>query len=288
MYSVEAVAYPVSHHLEKNNEYLTDDLSRQSASAAADAFNMKPSVQVNKSGSPIMLLQDYASDDSSENEVKSFHGDVNSLRISAPVLKSLEDTESHLETQSKSCKEHGIGEDGMRLGQSKSSDSTKAAEIFSDSQSKAKYTGMSSAVSGATHKNGSLVSNKGVFSHVALHKENAQDGDNAYVISKISESQKGDGEKKEKFEPGQPQLDEFGRLVREGSSDSDSDSRHIRRQHHKSRRRSRSQSPLDKRRKRRSWSKREKRSQSRRYLLDFIFMFSLVAQFLALDLLSWL
>lgn len=62
-------------------------------------------------------------------------------------------------------------------------------------------------------------------------------------------------------------IDEFGRLVREGGSDSDSDDLHYRRRHksRRSRNSSESRSPVDRRRGRRSpRRRRERRSRSRR------------------------
>lgn len=65
-----------------------------------------------------------------------------------------------------------------------------------------------------------------------------------------------------------PKVDEFGRLVREGASDSDSDERYPRRHNKRGRSGSRSRSPRDRRRRRRSPLRRkEKRSWSRRYNL---------------------
>lgn len=101
-------------------------------------------------------------------------------------------------------------------------------------------------------------------------QKEVKDGACMDVVCRTEKSQE---TKKAKFESVPPKVDEFGRLVREGSSDSDSDDslynkRYNKRgrsrihSHSRSRSRSRSRSPLDSRRGS-SWRRREKRSRSR-------------------------
>lgn len=117
-------------------------------------------------------------------------------------------------------------------------------------------------------------------------EKDASDGAGVDVASRRGESQEG---KKDKFESVPSKVDEFGRLVRDGSSDSNSDDSHYSKRHNRrgrsrsrsrsrihsrsrnrnrnrsrSRNRYRSRSPLNSKR-RSSRRRREKRSRSRRY-----------------------
>lgn len=67
-------------------------------------------------------------------------------------------------------------------------------------------------------------------------------------------------------------VDEFGRLIKEGASESDSDGspRYTRRRGKRDRSRSRSRSPHNRRRKRSPWRRKDRRGRSRRYFFQLI------------------
>lgn len=188
-------------------------------STASKAINFRNSSnQPGKSGSPFRLLQDYASDDSAENDDEPFHEDHNTLAI-LPSIKV-----------DPSSSEKAIGSHlGSDVGL-KSPHRTKKSKV-------------------------------------------ASVGADVDVISKRDKDLKENEEKEAKFESAPLKVDEFGRLVREGSSDSDYDSRYTSRRRKSGRSRSHSRSPIDRSRRRSSWRRREKRSRSRRYKHHFAYEF---------------
>ncbi|KAL5544643.1 hypothetical protein UlMin_008427, partial [Ulmus minor] len=198
----------LASNLEKTVPPLADNLHPSSASVAAEDINSKKLTEPMKDGSSISFLQDYASDEGSENDSGLLHKDITSLEVPPPPPKGTGTTDGCLN------------------------------DIHGD-QASVKFS----------------------TSHVASQKKDALDSPAGHVISNRDKSLRETEERKAKFEAAPLQVDEFGRLVREGSSDTDSDSRYTKR---RERSRSRSRSPRRRNRSQRSSRRRrERRSQSR-------------------------
>lgn len=283
MCTVGAAECPVTSNKEKCNAILAEGSSPSSAFAVSEATNLRNSSnQINRSGSPFRLLQDYASDDSSENGDEPFHENSNPLIVPPSVtvgpLSSRKATGSHLETEIVSESPQRTKKAKKGFGQlSASSISQKAAEFPPVSQTKVKdaHADIASITSGKTDECLDDDHRKQASVKHTTSKKVALGVADVDVISKRNKTVKGSKEKETKFESIAPlKVDEFGRLVREGSSDSDYDSRHTKSRTKRGRSRSHSRSPVDRSRRRNSWRRREKRSRSRRYKQDFVYAFS--------------
>ncbi|KAF2312872.1 hypothetical protein GH714_040929 [Hevea brasiliensis] len=261
-----ATEYPFASNRVESSTVLAVDNSSSKVAAAAECMNSDSySGQVMKGSSPFRLLQDYASNDSSENDEDSHFKDANPETVSSLVAVS----------------ERGFGmlsESGMLY---------KALESSSYSQRGVKETVPISIATGPSTKLIDIkLENQSSIDHATCHealpKEDASGGAGANVASsgKYEDSKdknaKLEGEDKNaKFTSNAQKIDKFGRLVREGVSDSDSeDSHHAYRRNKRGR--SRSRSPLDRRRRNhhprrrrekrsrsRGWSPRNRRSRSR-------------------------
>lgn len=248
MYSAGAAECPLDSNLEKSSIAIAiaDDQNKLSIPAAPEANNFdRFSNQFIKVGSPFRLLQDYASDNSSEND------DVNVIivppSVTAAAKSSHKDTGSHLKTY--------IGSESPCM-------SDKESKLPSESRKPYK------AEKFSLHTKKEIKDTRTTLitteSHEAFQEKDALDGAGTDVVSRRGKSQE---VKKATFESVPPKVDEFGRLVRDGSSDSNSDDSRYNKRHNKrgrSRIRSRSRSPLDSGR-RSSRRRRDKRSRSRRY-----------------------
>ncbi|XP_060968213.1 uncharacterized protein LOC115710497 isoform X1 [Cannabis sativa] len=237
------------NHIEKNDSPVGDDLSASFASVAVEANNSNRCSELIRGGSPIRLLQDYVSDDCSEDN-QLLHEDNKSLPSFIEGASIHSGDTNCLEKEASSKRQHSIGENEKDSGRlSESSLFEKAADCSQDLQGEVKDADVVCITTGKTDDQ--------VISKRAKNKENE--------------------EKKANLESTSLKVDEFGRLFREGSSDSNSDSaytnKHGRREK-RGRSQSRSQSPLNKRtrssRQRkakrsrsRSWSPRKRRSRSR-------------------------
>lgn len=217
--AVEAAEHSMASNRRNSTSVSPEGSSPSRDSAASKAIYLRnSSTQPGKSGSPFRLLQDYASDDSSENDGEPFHEDHNTSAISSSIKA---DT-----TVSDKATESHVGSD---VG-SKSSHRKKKAKV-------------------------------------------ASVGPDVDLITRRDKDLKENEEKEAKLESA---LDEFGRLVREGSSDSDYDSRYANRRGKRGRSRSHSRSPVDRGRRRSSWRRRERRSRSRRYKHHLVYVFSVL------------
>ncbi|XP_057996086.1 uncharacterized protein LOC110653914 isoform X2 [Hevea brasiliensis] len=247
---------------------LADDNSSSKAAAAAECiYSDSYSGQVMKGRSPFSLLQDYASNDNSDDDEDPCLKDANPETVSPLVAVGTEnlhrdtrlDLKGHTGSKSLYKTERGFGllpESGM---------SYKAPDFSSYSQREVKETvpisidsGLSTKLIDAKYDNQTSVNN--AASHNAFPKEDVLGGggENAAFSGKYEYNK----DKNEKSTSNAQKIDRFGRLVREGVTDSDSDdSHHARRQNKRGR--SRSQSPLDRRRRNRPRRRREKRSRSR-------------------------
>lgn len=286
MHSVDAAECPLDSQQEKSVSPLADNLSASCASVVVEANNSKKCSELIKGGSPFRLLQGYASDDSSEDDDKLMNENINPLTVLPTFVTSAsnhsKDTGSCLERDTGSKSQQLIRKDKKVSGQlSESSLSHKAANCSRDLREEVKDAGTSFMTTGRA--DGCLDINPGnkssatdSTSHVDFQRNVTLDVADGHVISKRGKTKENE-EKKEKSDSTSLKVDEFGRLVREGSSDSDSDSGHTnkherRGQRGRSRSHSRSQSPLDRRTRRSSWRRKERRSRSRRYQLHYVYM----------------
>lgn len=271
MNKIVAAECLLDSNLEISSVFPHEDLG-QSDSSAVTAVNssvMVPSELI-KGTSPFRLLQDYASDDSSENEDKPCLEDVHPATVSTPVKVAA----AELDEEMGSDFEMDLGSKGLSESEKEFRPFSESAVTFSPNVSSkplessieldrlVKETDPPSIA--ATGKAEQLVENsdanqesvdRGV-SHNALQQKNELDGGISNVPLESGKSQK-EGAKSTST---QLKVDEFGRLVREGDSDSD-DLRYDKRRGKRDRSWSRSPSPHD--RTRNSRRRREKRSRSR-------------------------
>lgn len=269
IYSTGASESPLASEREKSSIPIADDQNTLGASVAAEAINSdgvsNQSITVN---SPFRLLQDYASENSSENDLDAFFEDVNVViapsSVTTSVKSSHKDAGSHFEMGSESlCMTDKMS--GMQY-------ESRRSKFSLDTKKEVKGTSTTLTIE----------------SHEASQGKDASNGAPIDIVSKRNKFQ---GGKKTKSESVLPKVDEYGRLVREGSSDSSSDGSRYNKRHSKrgrsrsrgrirsrsrshsricsrsrSRTRSRSRSPLDSKRRRRSpQRRREKRNRSPRY-----------------------
>lgn len=277
MHSVGGAECPLDNHLEKHVSPVADHLSASCASVAVEANNSKKCSDFIKGGGPIRLLQDYASDDDSEDGDQLLHEDINPLTALPSFVAGAsidrKDTGSGLDRDTGSMIQYCHRKEGKGSEQlSESSMLHKAADCSGNSRGEVENAGIAFMTSGRA--DGCLDNNPGnkssatdATSHVDFRRKVILDGTDGHVISKRGKTEENEGTKA-KCESASLKVDEFGRLVREGSSASDSDSgytnRHERRRK-RGRSRNRSRSPLDRRRMRSSRRRQEKRSRSRRY-----------------------
>lgn len=278
--SAGASEHTIARNLEKSSAPLSNELIRPSKTfAAAETIPTdKCFGEPIKGGSPFRLLQGYASDDSSENDDKPHHEDGCPVTLSPSItplaINSNRDSGYNLGTDVVS-KGFYRTEKGFGL-HSESSIVHKAPEVTSDSQKVVKDTGTVSISSGTTDEHVDYDhENQVAISHAASREallEKDDLGGTGIDVSKSAMSQKKNKEKNMKLESTPLKVDEFGRLVKDDATDSDTDdSRHTRRRSKRGRSRSRSQSPIDRGRRSRPRKRRERRSRSRRYFVHFIY-----------------
>lgn len=261
---------------------LPDNSNPSGASVASEAINSKEHHEAIKGGSPIRLLQDYASDDDSENDDELLYKDINPSTVWPSLRPDASSSSRHtgicVETVLVAESQHCIGKSKkVSRWQSESNLSQKAAECSPVSPGEVMAGGRAAITTRRTDgyvdgNPGKRSSVKDVSSLADFRKIAASGGPDGHVISNEGMTEKENEEKKAKFESASLKVDEFGRLFREGSNDSDSDSRYANRCEKRGKRsrsrswsRSRSPSPVDRRRTRRSsWRRKEKRSRSRR------------------------
>ncbi|CAL5414600.1 unnamed protein product [Camellia sinensis] len=253
-----------------------EDLSQSNASAAAVGFGSEkfPSELI-KGASPFRLLQDYASDDSSEDDVKpcleevgpvtaSISTTAGATSLNGEILSNLQMDQGLM---SVSSSEMAFGTFSKSVVACSPSMSPNALKFSTESQRTAREADVTSIASVKTEE---LVENNSrnqesidnAVSPEVLQLKDTVDG----VLNAAPDSGKSHSQKEDfKYASTLPKVDEFGRLVREGASDSDSEDPHYtRRRGKRGRSWSRSQSPHDRRRRSPRRGK-EKRSRSRRF-----------------------
>ncbi|CAL5381418.1 unnamed protein product [Camellia sinensis] len=233
-----------------------EDLSQSNASAAAVGFGSEkfPSELI-KGASPFRLLQDYASDDSSEDDVK-------------PCLEEVGPVTASISTTAGATSLNGEILSNLQMDQGLMSVSSSEMAFGTFSKSSQRTAREADVTSIATVKTEELVENNSrnqesidnAVSPEVLQLKDTVDG----VLDAAPDSGKSHSQKEDfKYASTLPKVDEFGRLVREGASDSDSEDPHYtRRRGKRGRSWSRSQSPHDRRRRSPRRGK-EKRSRSR-------------------------
>ena len=241
---------------EKSATPLIDDLIPSSASAAASGIGFeKFPGQIIKGASPFRLLQDYASDDSTEN------GDVPCAEDVIPVTASpsvTADTGVHRDIK------YNLD---SGLGSERSCRTERSFEPSSEPESPVDVKEVKTSIATRTTDENVLIhENEAPISHGASVRDGHEKGAGGGVDI-VPES----GKSQKEMPP--LKIDEFGRLVKEGARDSDSDdSRYARKRGKRGRSRSRSRSPPDRRRRRSPLRRKERRSRSRRYSLYFIYV----------------
>lgn len=257
---------------------LADDLMQTGTSYPSEASPHTDSGQLIRNGSPIRLLQDYASDDSSDNEDEACFADTSTLTVTTRAATSAsvvhEDSGGFFKTDAGS-KIPSTTEKGCEL---LSKASQNGSEMFLHLVKQDKDTHRISVASGTNDASNEhnlenqfpenvdtsveASKGKGVLSSASIDHG-----------SRIGNAQQEDEKRTSKFELNPLKVDKFGRLAKGGPTDSDSDdsqNRRSRRRNKRDRSWSRSQSPIERtsRRRRRSPRRRkDKRSWSRRYLL---------------------
>lgn len=242
-----------------------------------------------RSGSPIRLLQDYASDDTSDNENEGNAADANVFTVSGGADTGVSaahiDSGSYMETDIRSkissSAQKGLGP----LSRTSRDDSEISPHLLQESKETRKKSVSRWTSDGCIEHNlENQVSVNFAASIEAFKSKDALEGAGIDCGSKSVNAGKQDEGKTSKVEPNVLKVDEFGRHLREGLTDSDSDDsryQRTRRINKRDRSRSHSRSPdrrsrrnrrsprrrKDKRNRSRSWSPRHRRSRSRSPIL---------------------
>ncbi|KAF8399611.1 hypothetical protein HHK36_015480 [Tetracentron sinense] len=274
MSSAGAVECSLDSSIQKSTSPLLEDLSPfRASSAAAGISSAEVPGSLIKVGSPFRLIQDYASDDSVEDDDGPCLKDISPARVPPSITAdgSHEDMGTDLDVNLRS-KSVSVGtEMGFEsLAGSAVVCSTSMPimmpDVSPESLSAVQGTGIVSYTIGKTdeldnsnHRN--QTSNDQAAFHEAFQQKDALQADKLDIYPQNGKFQK-EGAKKASTPL---KVDEFGRLVREGASDSDSDELHYTgRRGKRGRSWSRSRSPQDRRKRSRSpWRRKEKRSRSR-------------------------
>ncbi|XP_050376894.1 uncharacterized protein LOC126794272 [Argentina anserina] len=219
IYSTGASESPVASEKDISSIPRADDQKKLDASAAAEAMNSDAfSNQTTTVNSPFRLLQDYASENSSENDPPAFSEDGTAVGAPSSVTTSVKschkDAGSQFEIGSKSLcttdKMSGLQYESRRF------------KVSLDTKKEVRGTDITSIIE----------------SHEGFQGKDALNG----APIDITKRDKSPGGKQTKTESVLPKVDEYGRLVREGSSDSNSNGSRYNKRHRRGRSRSRSRS----------------------------------------------
>lgn len=223
-----------------------------------------------ESGSPIRLIQNYASDDTSEEDDESCPKEGNSTASSR--LDQTKCTSSHegIVCSDLESRSHQVTNDGLSESVTVSAQYLLSTVLPSEAKEAVPLlTGAGEAGKLVDYSSGRNPGHN-VSSEFVQEKDSPGNAPVDYVSGsdRVHEEDKNNASTSLK-------VDEFGRLIREGISESDSDDSHyMRRQSRRRRSRSRSQSPPDRKKspwrrkerrrsRSRSWSPRRRRSRSR-------------------------
>ncbi|KAL2340657.1 hypothetical protein Fmac_008597 [Flemingia macrophylla] len=226
-----------------------------------------------RSGSPIQLLQDYASDDTSDTENE---GNAAHVNVSATNRDSGSCMETDIRSKIPSSSQKGP------LSRTSRDDSEISPHLLEYKETRKKS--VSRWTSDHEHNLENQVSVNFAASVEAFKSKDGLEGTGIDCGSKSVNAGKQDDGKTSKVKPNVLKVDEFGRHLREGLTDSDTDDSHYqrtRRLNKRDRSRSHSRSPdrrsrrnrrsprrrRDKRNRSRSWSPWHRRSRSRSPIL---------------------
>lgn len=268
--SVEVAKFPQA----KSAAPLDDGLTQHCASDLAEANSHRDSGQFIRSGSPIRLLQDYASDDSSDYEDETCFADANVLTVSTRATTSPsvphKDSGSFLQTDIGSKSPSTAQKEYELFSKTSQNDSEMSLHPVQDTQTRS-FTRETDDGCLDHNPENQVHLNLSASIEVSKEKDSLSRADIGSG-GKSRHAEQKDEKKTSKFELNPLKVDRFGRLAREGPTDSDSDdsrSRQTRRRNKRDRSWSRSRSPIERssrrRRRRRSPRRRkDKRSRSRR------------------------
>ncbi|XP_054821235.1 uncharacterized protein LOC129320085 [Prosopis cineraria] len=267
--SVEVVKFPEA----KAAAPLADDLTECGTSDPSEANPDRDSGQLIRSGSPMRLLQDYASDETSDNEDETCLADASTLIDSNAAATSAsfahKDLGSSLETDIGS-KISTATQQGCELLSKTSLNESKMSLHLVQEGDFTHTTNITSGINDVCVEH-NLENQDPVNFAASIEASKGKDVLSSAGIdcsSKSLNAEQGD-KKTSRFELNPLKVDEFGRFVREDPTDSDSDdSRNCRtrRRNERDRSWSRSRSPIERsgrRRKRSPWRRKDKRSRSR-------------------------
>lgn len=262
--STARVSEPLGNNFESSVTCLQNDKNLAGEATASEAINSSHSSALIAGGSPFRLIQDYASDENSESEEESHLKDVHFNSPLTPASSKTSDKGTDNLTilgLKGSCQVRGsyappcessMPESGAQF----TSESPK--QVFDANEVNVRKKGNEQSYNNQQNEIDTSNCSKSL---------DAMNGRSVDVLQDTGKLQKENDEEKVKLGTSPVKIDEFGRLVREGGSDSDSDDSHYTRRHKNRRTRnsSESRSPIDRRRGRRSpWRRRERRSRSRR------------------------
>ncbi|KAF7806275.1 Zinc finger CCCH domain-containing protein 55 isoform A [Senna tora] len=264
----DSVEVALSSH-SKSADPLVDNLTEHGASDHAEASPHKDSGQLIMSGSPIRLLQDYATDNTSDNEDETCFADASTLTVSTGPATSasaaFKDFGSSLKTDVGS-KSPSPTQKGCEL-LSKASQNDSEVSLRLVQEDKGTHTrSVVSGTDGACVKH-NLENQIPVKFDAFVETPKGEDGIKSGDIgctSKSGNAEQEDDKRTSECELNPLKVDKFGRLAREGPTDSDSDdsrNRYSRRRNRRDRSWSRSRSPIERnsRRRRRSPRRRKER-----------------------------
>lgn len=276
-----AAGCAVDGNIQQSVSLLTQDSSWVNVipTAACGKTAETPRVFV-KDGSPFRLIQGYASDDSVEDDDKKDYVDsINPVRTSPSATvgrsglqkdkgsempsnfrpESVPETErSRLRTDS-SCSLSPVPKEAATFGSSSPQKSPKLDVVFSNPVDT-----IENVSDPSIHKQHDQGLHDKTGNHGPSEDSDVVGDKSINVDNQVTQIHMEDA----KQDSTAPNVDEFGRLVREGVSDSDSDGIHYNERHgNRVRSWSRSRSPQQSRQRQRSRSpgRRDKRSRSRRY-----------------------
>lgn len=255
---------PPGNNFENSLTCLQNDKGLAGEVASSAATISSQSTAIITSGSPFRLIQDYASDENSESDEASHNKDDHFVAISpsTPAYSKTSDKDTdHLtilgskgsfQVQWSHVPPHesSMPESGAQF----LSESPK--QVFDANEANVRKTGNEQSSNNQQNQIGTSTGSKSLD---AMNR-------NVDVPQDTDKLQKENDAEKVSLGPSPVKIDEFGRLVREGGSDSDSEDSHYTRRHKNRRYRnsSESRSPVDRRRGRRSpRRRRERRSRSR-------------------------
>lgn len=236
---------------------------------SAESGSGKLSDQLMEVADPFKLLQGYASDNTSENDGENLLGDV----IPPSTNDGSANAEKGFTFESKlRCK--SLAESIKHIPSKPITESLKNVIEAEKSYF------ASGIVEEFSHKSNSGKESVSVGTSVAFQSKDCSGNCNANTGPEGANYHKPATESNTT----KPNVDEFGRLIREGVSDSDTSysprytRRHARRARKRSSSQSRSRSPHDRRRKRRRspWRRKERRRPSRRFELEISVMFFVI------------